>query len=201
MEEQNPYEAPIADAEIVSPAAPPRIATQGTSGVGIFRKGNTLVMHKMAQLPDVCVKTGQPSDRRVKKKMQWHHPAIVLLVLVGLLVYLIVALIVMKKATIEIPVSNDWMRVRRKRLMITLAIFAVGGVLFGLGIYGAATESFSEDTLPMLFFAGAVLGFGGLIASAIAARIIWPAKIDDTHVHLSGVHSTVLSQFPEWPYG
>jgi hypothetical protein len=41
---------------------------------GLWRMGDTLVMHKLALLPDVCVKSGEVSAGRISKTFNWIHP-------------------------------------------------------------------------------------------------------------------------------
>ena len=72
---ENPYAPPLTapivyDAEIVADTA-------------LWRQGNVLVMRKGSQLPARCVKSNQPTDRRLKRNLYWHHPAIYLTILFG----------------------------------------------------------------------------------------------------------------------
>src|SRR5262245_24349515 len=43
-------------------------------GHGIWRDGNRLVMSKDAELPYVCIKTNQPADGWLRRKLYWHSP-------------------------------------------------------------------------------------------------------------------------------
>ena len=61
-----------------------------------------LVLHKQAPLPDICLKSNLPATRRLKRNLQWHHPAVYLALLVNLIVYVVVAMIVQKRATLFI---------------------------------------------------------------------------------------------------
>jgi MFS family permease len=190
--EPNPYQSPVADAEVIESP----FAAGAASGAGVWREGQLLVMHKMAQLPNVCLRTGEAADRRVTRKLQWHHPAIVLLVFAGVLIYLIVALVTMKKATIEIPISNRWMRGRNTRLAIAIGIGLIGVALFIAGFVGETNQLLSHEVFMTFLIGGIVVGVGGLIAAVIVAPIISVSKITDTHVYLKGVHQKVLSRFP-----
>jgi phage shock protein PspC (stress-responsive transcriptional regulator) len=108
----NPYAAPQATA-----FQPQMAAAAPSKFPGLWRKGNVLVMHKMAPLPDICLMSNQPATRRLKRNLQWHHPLIAITILAGLLVYVILALILTKRATIHIPLTEEWYE-RRKRRMI-----------------------------------------------------------------------------------
>ena len=72
-------------------------------GVGVWRHFSQLVMTKDAQLPDRCTVCNAPANGlRLKRNLYWHPPAWYLLICAGLLFYAIAALIVRKKASIEI---------------------------------------------------------------------------------------------------
>lgn len=194
QEDENPYESPLIEAEIVDSP----LAGGSAPAIGIWRKNDQLVMHKSARLPDICVKTNRPSQRRVRKKLAWHHPACIVLILAGVLPYALVAFLITKWVTIDIPVTNDWMDIRRKQITIALRIAALGALMFVAGVVVAAYEVLPEDTGYLLFLGSAFMGFGGLIASVMGARIVWPAKITERHVYLSGVNRELLARFPVW---
>lgn len=76
----NPYAAPREPTEFdpqVLAAAP---------FAGLWRQGNLLVMHKAAPFPNICLKSNLPATHRLTRNLSWHHPALVLLVLAGVLV-------------------------------------------------------------------------------------------------------------------
>src|SRR5687768_8402085 len=69
-----------------NPYAPPKVAAPfpvqqppfpvGDPLFGLFRQGNVLVMHKLAPLPDKCIKSNQPAHgRTLRRNLRWHHPA------------------------------------------------------------------------------------------------------------------------------
>jgi heme A synthase len=197
MNEPNPYQSPATEAEVI--ASP--FATASGSGVGIWRMGNVLIMHKMAQLPNICVKTGREADQRVKRTMQWHHPALALLIFAGVLIYVIVALLTRKKAMIEIPVTREWMRGRNRRLAICIAISLLGAVMFGGAIYATVEEVISGDLIALMLGAGVLTGMGGLIGCIVVSPILKPIRITDTHVYLKGMDRELLGSYPMWQGG
>src|SRR5262245_45640327 len=120
----NPYAAPQM-AGGYAPAPP-----QQTPGLeGLWRQGNMLVMHKMATLPPICVKSGQAATQWLKRNLAWHPPWLFVLILVHILLYAVVALIIQKKATIQIGLTDEWMGRRRMRMLI-----AWGACLGGLAL-------------------------------------------------------------------
>jgi hypothetical protein len=163
----------------------------GMPGSGVWRDQSTLVMSKGAALPDRCIKCNQPAHGlRLKRKLTWHHPAIFLLILVAVLIYLIVALILRKRATVEIGLCERHLAKRRRNILITW-------LLFLLGVAGFIMAAVAEDGAYLLI--GAILLLGAIVYGLLAVRVVAPSKIDDKFVWLRGVNKDYLNQLPQWP--
>jgi hypothetical protein len=166
---------------------PPSI---GTTGEGIWRDGKTLVMSKDAVLPDRCVKCNVFTNERLTRKLSWHHPAIYILLLVAWLIYLIVAMVVRKRATVELGLCEEHKAKRRTFIWITLLMILGGVAGFFLAIA-------AEDGTPALI--GSLLLIAGIFFGVFTIRVTYPSKIDDRFVWLKGVNADYLDQFPPWP--
>jgi hypothetical protein len=165
--------------------------TVGMPGSGVWRSKSTLVMSKGAALPDRCVKCNEPAHGiRLKRKLTWHHPAIYLLILVAVLIYLIVSLILRKRATVEFGLCERHLAIRRRNMLITW-------VLFLLGVAGFVVAVVAENGIYVLV--GAILLLGALIYGLVVVRVVSPSRIDDKFVWLRGVNKNYLSQLPQWP--
>jgi hypothetical protein len=185
---ENPYAPPLTaplvyDAEIVDDR-------------GLWRKGKILVMRKGSQLPARCVKSNQPTDRRLKRSLYWHHPAIYLSILISIWIYIILALILRKSATIHVGLSDEWFA-KRHRAMFVGWLLVLAGI--GLFVAGIATIDRS-DVFPWMLVAGPLVFLGGAIYGLLAARMVAAERISDEHVWLKGVHPGFLADLPEWPY-
>ncbi len=186
--DDNPYKPPqVADA-IVSAAV--------VDNHGLWRKGNILVMHKNVQLPDRCVKSNAPTNRRLKRNLSWHHPAIFLSILISLLIYIILALVLRKTANIYIGLSDEWFARRRNAIAVGWLSALAGIAMFVIGI--AAIER--SDILPWLILVGIFVFFFGLIWGLVRARMVSPERISDEYVWLKGVHPEFLADLPPWPH-
>ena len=168
------------------PPGPPPHLTGGT-----WREGPTLVMSKDASLPDYCVKCDAPANGfRLKRNLSWHHPALFLLVLLAWLLYLILAMVLRKRATVHLGLCQEHYEKRRTFL---IAGFVTLGVSFAL-IFGAIASDYPGVAL---------LGVVGILASAFwlafVARVVTVKKIDDQFVWLSGINENFLSRFPPLP--
>lgn len=162
----------------------------------IVRSGTHLFMSLPAQgqvvdLPPMCVKCGQPAtDKPVVKTFSWHHPGFYLLIFVGVLIYVIVALIVRKTIRVAVPLCAHHRQ--RRGVWITLA-----WVLPLIGIADAFV-------LPRLFDLDSgwialivvVSILAGLILWAAVSNPIRPQSIDNFSAEFSGFCDPFLDQFP-----
>ena len=167
------------------PGPPPHL-----SG-GTWREGSTLVMSRDASLPDYCVKCDAPADGfRLKRNLSWHHPALFLLILLAWLLYLILAMVLRKRATVYLGLCREHYEKRRTFL---IAGFVTLAVSFALIVGAIAWE----------YPAIALLAVLGILASAIwlafVARVVTVKKIDDQFVWLNGINENYLSRFPHLP--
>jgi hypothetical protein len=171
---ENPYRPPSARVDDASRAF----------GGRVWREGKILHMTQGASLPPRCVRCNAPADTRLERRMYWHSPWLAFLILAGVLVYAIVAVIVRKRADVELGMCTRHMDARRNRILIAWAcvVFGVGGCVASLGAAPGV---------------GFLLGFVGVIA-AIAfgmgqSNVLRPVRIDDQSVQLKGASEEYLA--------
>jgi hypothetical protein len=187
-EQVNPYASPQ-EAGYYAPQLAPV-----PSFAGLWRQGNLLVMHKNAPLPDVCLKSNQPATRRLKRNLSWHHPALYLVILLHLFIYIIVALIMRKTAKIYIPLTEDWFQRRRQRMMVAWIAVLLSLLLFGLGASAVDREAWGAWAIILallLFLAAAIYGI-------VACRLVSPKRMTDNYIWLKGVHPDFLDRLEPW---
>lgn len=163
---------------------------------GVWRSGKILVMHKDSKLPNRCVKTNGSADYWLQRKLSWHHPALILTIFAGALIYIIIALIARKTATIHIGLSEAALQ-RRRMAMICGWL----GGLSSLGIMGAGIASFSSAQPELfigLFVGGIVFGLVSIVWAGNVVGCVSPKKIDKQYVWIRGVHPEFLDELPEW---
>ena len=179
MHEINPYAAPPIVAEQV-----PHPSKLAFENMGLWRQGNLLVVRKGAPLPPLCVKSNQPTTRYLKRNLTWVPWWVYLTIFINLLVLLIVALIMQKKATVHIGLSDEWFAIRRKHMLIAWGLAGLAVLMFVAGI--AIVESAEEvGVLCMVLTPFAIIG--AAIYGLVMARMVAPKKIDDHFVWLKGV--------------
>jgi hypothetical protein len=155
----------------------------------IWRSNALLVMTKQAALPDRCVKCNAPTAERLKRKLQWHPPALYLLILISILVYAIVAMVVRKTATVHIGLCDEHRESRKLSMIITVFLVVVAVLS---AIAGVQFET------PGLVLVGLGFVLAAAIYGTISLRVVAPTKIDDHFVWIKGVDADFLQAFPEW---
>jgi len=155
---------------------------------GIWRDRSTLVMTKDASLPDYCVKCDAPANGfRLKRRFSWHHPALYLLLLIAWLIYLILAMVLRKQATVFLGLCQEHYQKRRNLLVVGWAAF---GLSFIAIVAGLANNYGGIALLGLLGFLVSIIWL------AFVARTVIVKKIDDQFVWLSGINENFLARFP-----
>ena len=157
----------------------------------VWRDGKLLVFYKDAELPMRCVKTNEPADRTLRRRLSWHEPVIYITLLGGILVYVILALVLRKTATVDVPLGPA-ARARRRRHIAIAWLIALGGAALCVVGIGADREE------GVLVFVG---GLGMMLAAAAYGLItvppVKPRRIDDSKVYLKGACEAYLATLPE----
>jgi len=200
MSQVNPFESPNPFRDAGSLVEAQLVYEAPAAQVGVWRDRKLLVMNKHATLPDICVKSNEPCQgRRLKRNMYWHHPALFVTVLLGILIYAILAVVIRKNALVWVPLSDQWWA-RRRRAIATAWGLALLGLAVAIGgpILAAQTK---VDSLNIGILLGIVLVLVGMIYAAFKTPMVSPARIDDDFVWLKGVHPAYLAALPDYPYG
>jgi hypothetical protein len=163
-------------------------------GVGLWRRKKELVVLQDAPFPSRCVKCNDPVDeRRLKRQLYWHHPALYLLIFFpGLLIYLIIAICVRKRANLFVGLC-DRHRARRNWSMAISWLVILGSI----GCFFLAAQ-FNGDAAALLIIGGI---FGILIAAVVGvfmSRVVYAKRIDGTHAYVGGASPAFLETLPEW---
>ncbi len=148
-----------------------------------------------ATLPDRCVKCNAPADPPTKeRKIYWHHPAVYLLFLLYAFIYIIVALIVRKKAIVAPGLCAEHKSRRRNALIAVWTAFLAGFIL--------VPTAFNQDVTvaPWTLLGGIFLCLGAAIAGTIFTRVVYPKRIDDSYVRLKGCGAQFLDSLPPFTY-
>jgi hypothetical protein len=172
------------------------VGVDGKPLLGIWRDGKKLVMTRTAELPNVCVKTNQPADGWLRRKMQWHHPALYALA-VSPIIYIIVALIVRQRADIRVGLCAERFKRRRWAMAGAWLVALIGIGLCILGVRMSAPGP--NDVPPFLILGGILVVIIAAIVGITLTRVVHPERITKDYVWISGVHPEFLASFPDFP--
>ncbi|MBC8025435.1 MAG: hypothetical protein H7Y89_05565 [Steroidobacteraceae bacterium] len=179
-----------------NPYAPSRASLQPAPAIGsetadVWRDGKWLVMDVDATLPHRCVKCNAPAVMPMKRKvLYWHHPAIYLLLLFWIVIYVIVAAIVRKTIKLEVGLCEEHRRARQNALIIGV-IGMFGSIPAAMGL-----AELDQPGLALLVGIGGFIGF--VIYLLVKARILYAKKIDSDEARLGGCGEEFLASLP--PY-
>lgn len=156
-----------------NPYLPPKAALERRVAGEVWRDGKHVVVRAGAVLPPRCVKCNEPALQPMEpRKLSWHHPALFLLILVNILIYVVVALLARKRAEVTFGLCARHRLRRRVFLAIGWGGFALGVLLMFAGLQFAAI--------------GILLVLASFLAGAIGARTAYAARISKTEVRLAG---------------
>lgn len=183
----NPYAAPPMEASLVK---------QGQDvGSGIFRQGNLLIVHRLAQFPPYCVRTNALTNRYDPWTFRWHPQWVLVTLLISPLIYIIVALVMTKTMKLQVPVSEYWRGVRFQRILIGWLIATLGtAASIGIGLSLSGPQSDGPGML-LVILGPVVCLISGLIIGQ-SAKVLTPDKIDGEYAWFKGASPEFLNRFP-----
>ena len=172
--ELNPYASPV----IPDPPLP-----FAEAGVGAWRDGNLLVIHREAPLPAICIRSGRPADKRCPLKIKWSYgfgqPR--------------------RRMTMEVPLSRDWVfwHQRGPAIMFTAA------VLLALAMIGTliVANVLASDTVFVLMFALGTPAAVCVLMGITFMRLLEFVRVKGDYFWFSGANKKFLEQLPTWRFG
>lgn len=184
MPAQNPYAPSSASLKVSDSLAP---------GDGIWRDGNRIIVAHGCSFPSRCVKCNEPSvEPRKVRKVYWHHPALYVLFFFYAIIYIIVALIVRKKAEIDPGLCEEHMEKRRLWIIIGWV-----GSIVSLFVWPMSAGALGIDSWQAFAF-GFLAFLVIVIVSIVKARILYPRRIDERYARLQGADERFLASLPDF---
>lgn len=169
-------------------------ANFGEDGNVLWRDGKILVMHRESDLPDICIKTGDPATVRKKVKLSWMPPGkqILMVLLVGALLAQFWAI----KETVYVPLSRQYARGRLFRILLGLMMLAGGFV----GLIGGAiaADEFGDNVGIIAVFGSLAILIAGIVIAVASSQLVTVKRISDDYIYLKGAKAPFLDGLPEW---
>jgi hypothetical protein len=152
------------------------------------------------RLPMVCMRCGEPATVTRSRNMSWCPPWVGVLFLAGLVPYVIVAMILTKRARVQVPLCDSHKGHWLYRLLIVLGSFflllfvgIVGAVLFAV-----APRQFQDSAGPFMCLGGAFLFIIWVVVLIVAQNTaIRPREITDDEIMLTGVCNEFVAAVDE----
>ena len=160
-----------------NPYAAPKAALEDRAGAGYWRDGKHAVVTPGGALPPRCIRCNEPAVQPMKThKLSWHHGGWYLLILVNILIYVIVALIVRKRAQVTYGLCAQ--HHKRRRLFS-----AIGWIGFFLGCAAIAVD-------PLF---GMIMAVVAILVGVFGSRLAYPTLITKEEVRLGGCGEAFLA--------
>jgi len=159
-----------------NPYSPPKAALEAHAHGEYWRDGKNVMCRPGSTLPPRCVKCNEPALQPMKaRKLYWHHSAWYLFVFVNIVIYVIVAMIVRRKAVVTYGICAK----HRNRRWLFIAI-GWGGVALGV----------------LLILANAavalILMLVAMLTGLFGSRLAYPTRITKEEVRLGGCGEAFL---------
>jgi hypothetical protein len=165
----------------------------------IYRRGRMLVIPLDGMLPPACVKCGGVATQVYRRKYSWHSPFAYLGLLgcvfwgVGIVLYVIFALVLRRTMKVEVPLCDAHARSRRRRAVTaaTGIIVSTAVIFFG---WGAASTVRPNQSEPYAWTAAGGLVsltvFGVMGVMAVPLRL---QRMSKTHGYFTGAGPAYLA--------
>ena len=162
----------------------------GPHAISAWREGKRVVTHDQVALPSRCLKCNRPVDGApMKRKLYWHYPLFYLVLFISPIIYIILAIIVRRRASIDVYICAEHARRRRNFIIAAWSITAVGIVTIVGGI--AAQMGWVAGLGFLLIVVAIGVGLFG-------ASICRATRIKDKTVWLSGASREFLESLHPW---
>jgi type II secretory pathway pseudopilin PulG len=169
-----------------APSRASSTASKTVPGGNCWRQGKVLGLRRDSELPHRCLKCNEPAQEPVAvRSMTWHHPGWLLLIPIGILVYVIVAMIVRTRAKVPVPLCAK----HKRRRLISLSIGLVGSIVGVIALFGGGAVTAM----------GLLLLLTGIGFAVSGTRDIYPGRITSGEAYLRGCGPAFLNTIPEGP--
>lgn len=194
----NPYAATIVEQPVN--AAP---VLGGMNG--LWRQGKLIVVHPLAEMPPICVRTGTAGFKSVKQKLEWRPAWVYLGLLGGVLPLLVLSLILTRRRTLSPWLSEEAYARRRRFLNL-----AWGGALLGLamivlcitlaaGFHDSLPIGLRDGTYATLAIGGTIGILAGILVGNFSSPILKAKLIHEHYSLMAGASEEFLQYLEEFP--
>ncbi|HTU18865.1 MAG TPA: hypothetical protein VMG10_12470 [Gemmataceae bacterium] len=152
-------------------------------------------------LPEVCMQCGAPAALRKSKTFSWFPPWVyIVLVVCNILIFAIVAMIMTKRRTVDVPLceqhKNHWLRRQLLVLGSFLGVLAIGFVAM---MVSSDNGGGNDNPLGGIMCVGSVILLVAwvILAVIVQSTSIRPKEITDQGIALQGVSKAFVEAYEE----
>jgi hypothetical protein len=171
----NPYAAPIES------GGPP------TPGIGAWREGPLLVMHKDAELPRICIHTGEPAAGAREFRLAWKGQGDLL----------------SRGKCLYLPLRYDLLRSFARSRLQSLVGLAMGAISLLTILSLPFLFQLGDWVAPAVMLSCLAMGFVGVVLWCVNYRHLRePIKLvygTADYLWFAGLHPAFLDRLPSWP--
>ena len=174
-------------AEEINPYAAPAEAggydSQSPAGIGVWRDGYYVVMHRAAPFPPVCIFSGQPAERYRRYALLWYYPIDW----------------TTRRLILHVPLCEEAFQQYRLRWRLGTAAILLPVLLTGALLYLAGHRADGWLCSMMLVCLIGILFWGGLRWwDGQPLRFV---RVRGQYLWLSGADPKFVVQLPPWVSG
>jgi hypothetical protein len=164
---------------------------------GAWTHGNLLIASRDAALPPYCVKCGRPADARLlRRRFSWHPSWVYIFVLIALLVYAILATVLSKRTTLQLPLCSAHLE-KYKMLKIAAIVLLLGSIPEMI----LAGSLLPENYMGWGIAAGFMALIAGLVCWILFNGVLRINRIDEHYGYFSKASDGFLAHLPPPPPG
>jgi len=164
---------------------------------GAWAHGNLLIVSRSAALPPFCIKCGRPAvPERFQKKFSWHPRWVYIFVLIALLIYIILAAVMSKRITLQLPLCAKHLE-KYRMLRIAAPVLLLGSIAEMI----AAGTALPDRYIGFGIAAGLCALVAGLVCLILFSGVLGINQIDDYYGYFANADPGFLRQLPPPPAG
>ena len=194
--DSNPY---------ASPRAPTR-EPRPDPGIGVWKDGALLVMHRDAVLPARCVRCNVPTVSRSQCKLHWTNPIWLLLFLpllcfppISIAILIVALLAVTHRVSVKVPLCS-WHRRQRLGLRLLACLVMIASVLLYLVLPLMLWQNnLSAHRRTILGALLSLLGFSISMFLFHTSALLIPKRVAGKFIYIKQLCPAFLAELPPFP--
>lgn len=182
------------------PSVPKRSTLQVGRHEGLWRRGNLLLIHPMAVMPPICVKTGKPGYKSVHKHLRWNYIRFYDNIPLFLLPHFLTRNRRLKPWLCQEAYLTYFWQGATKWVAVALSTVAIFVCLIAISFAESWYGNSDIKNQAVLWLICAVIAWTFFSTSDFSNRyLLIPEVIHPAYALIAGVHENFLARLEEYP--